>query len=140
MDTASMEELKDANLEFYRAFESLELNEMEPLWDRGPHVKCIHPGWEALHGWEAVRESWRAIFSNTSSMEFHLTDASVHVFGETGWVVCTENIVSEQEDARVTGRVIATNIFVKKRGRWLMVLHHGSPAPPVSAPMERELH
>ena len=40
------------------------------------------------------------------------------------WVTLAENIV----DAGATGTVAATNVFARHAdGRWLMVLHHGSP-------------
>src|SRR4249919_1613528 len=34
-----------ANQAFYRAFETLEIKEMEKVWLRASHIKCVHPGW-----------------------------------------------------------------------------------------------
>ena len=44
--------VEEANARFYRAFESLDLREMEGVWAKGEHVKCVHPGWGLLAGWE----------------------------------------------------------------------------------------
>src|SRR3990172_5044392 len=51
-------EVEEAHARFYRAFEGLDLQEMETVWARGEHVRCIHPAWGLLVGWEAVRASW----------------------------------------------------------------------------------
>jgi SnoaL-like domain len=50
-------ELIEANARFYRAFESFDLGQMEQVWSHADHVRCIHPGWALLAGWDAVRES-----------------------------------------------------------------------------------
>ena len=62
-------EIEEANARFYRAFEGLDLQEMEAVWARGEHVKCIHPGWGLLTGWDAVRASWETIFKNTVEIQ-----------------------------------------------------------------------
>ncbi|MFQ5572509.1 MAG: nuclear transport factor 2 family protein [Rhodothermales bacterium] len=42
------------------------------------------------------------------------------------WVTCTENILSQMRgDISVTS-VLATNLFERTEGRWLMVHHHAS--------------
>jgi hypothetical protein len=50
--------VRDANRRFYQAFESLTLDEMDPVWAHGSEVARVHPGWPRLVGWDAVRESW----------------------------------------------------------------------------------
>src|SRR5436189_6477073 len=84
-----------ANAGFYRAFEALDLCAMEEVWAHGEHVKCVHPGWPLLTGWEAVRASWEAIFANTQEMSFTLTDVRAAGDGDLASVTCTEHILSE---------------------------------------------
>ncbi|MGH7961956.1 MAG: nuclear transport factor 2 family protein, partial [Candidatus Binatia bacterium] len=46
-----MDEIKAvtaANAAFYRAFETLDIQEMEKVWLRAGHIKCVHPGWPLL--------------------------------------------------------------------------------------------
>ena len=121
-----VEAVRAANERFYRAFESLTLTEMERVWAHGHAVACVHPGWPRLVGWAAVRESWDAIFRNTREMRFTLTDVEVEVRGDLAWVVCTENILSETRGNLSVTAILATNIFERRGGVWLMVHHHAS--------------
>ena len=115
-----------ANAGFYRAFESLDLAEMDRVWLHGDHVACVHPGWNRLHGWDEVRRSWAAIFQSTSEMRFTVTDVRVELRGDLGWVHCTENIISETRGSLAITAILATNVFERRAGRWLMVHHHAS--------------
>lgn len=121
-----VEAVRAANERFYRAFESLTLAEMESVWVHEEHVACVHPGWPRLTGWEAVRDSWDAIFRNTVEMRFTLTDVRIEVRGNLAWVVCTENILSEVRGNLSVTAILATNVFERQGGEWLMVHHHAS--------------
>ena len=91
-------------------------------------MACIHPGWDVRHGWPAVRETFHDIFSNTKSIRFALGDVRVRVLGDAAYVVCIENLVSEESDAGdYLGAVLATNIFERRRGEWRLIHHHASP-------------
>lgn len=130
-------EVEAANARFYRAFESLNLAEMDTVWAKGDDIKCIHPGWTLLVGWDAVRASWEAIFKSTAEIRFSLTEVSVRVDGNLAWVTCTENILSRVRGNISVTSVLATNLFERSGGRWLMIHHHAShifsadtPGPP----------
>jgi ketosteroid isomerase-like protein len=127
--------VRAANERFYRAFESLSLAEMEPLWRQDGHVACIHPGWPRLVGWEAVRESWDAIFNSTREIRFTLTDVRIEVGGDLAWVLCTENILSETRENLSVTAIQATNLYERHGDAWLLVHHHASHvlAPPAGA-------
>jgi ketosteroid isomerase-like protein len=73
-----------------------------------------------------VRDSWVLIFNNTFSMKFELTESMVQVSGDMAWVICTENITSQQSDEPQQARVLATNLFERIGDEWLMIHHHGS--------------
>ena len=115
-----------ANARFYRVFESMSLPEMEAVRSHGPHVRCIHPGWRLLEGWEAVRASWEAIFAGGEEMRFSIGDVHVHVEGELAWVTCTESILSEARGTIGVTSLVATNVFAREQDEWLMVHHHAS--------------
>ena len=119
-------EVEEANARFYRAFESLELSEMDQVWSHGADVRCIHPGWCLLSGWEAVRQSWDAIFKSSREMRFSIGDVDVHVDGDLAWVTCTENILSSAGDRIAVTAILATNVFERHGGEWLMIHHHAS--------------
>jgi ketosteroid isomerase-like protein len=130
------EEVSNANRKFYAALHALDLSLMAQAWAHEDWVKCLHPGWDLLVGWEEVRESWEKIFRSTDQMMVSVSRALVHVAGDTAWVSCLENITTAFQNDFSTALVEATNIFQRRQGRWLMVHHHTTPLaqPPPDAP------
>jgi ketosteroid isomerase-like protein len=126
----------EANRGFYRAFEALDLAQMDKVWAHGDHVRCVHPGWPLLSGWPAVRASWEAIFDGTGEIRFTIADEHIAVQGELAWVTCTENILSQVGGRVTVTSVLATNIFEFAPEGWLMVHHHASHVLGGSAPAE----
>ena len=119
-------EVEEANARFYRAFEALDPVQMEAVWAHADHVKCIHPGWPLLNGWDAVRSSWEAIFASTAEMRFTIGDVCVEVAGDVAWVTCTENILSQVRGRESVTTVLATNLFERTPDGWRIVHHHAS--------------
>jgi ketosteroid isomerase-like protein len=123
---SELEAVQRANQSFYRAFETLDLAEMEAAWAHGGQVTCLHPGWPLCAGWTEVRDSWARIFANTPSIGFEILDERIDVAGDMAWVVCTERI-RQRAGGALEGAVVATNVFRRVDGQWRMVHHHGSP-------------
>lgn len=122
-----IEAVTKANQTFYEAFESLDIAKMDELWAHQEYVTCIHPGWTIRSGWPAVRDSLVLIFNNTFSMKFELTEVMVQVAGDMAWVICVENLITQQSDEPQQAKVLATNLFELIGDEWLMIHHHGSP-------------
>jgi ketosteroid isomerase-like protein len=122
-DAADVEE---ANARFYRAFEALDIAAMDEVWTHGAHVRCVHPGWPLLRGWDAVRTSWQRIFGSTEEMRFTLSEVDVSVSGDLAWVTCTENILSDVGGRVTVTAILATNLFERQAGGWRLVHHHAS--------------
>jgi ketosteroid isomerase-like protein len=116
-----------ANARFYRAFEALDLAEMDAAWLRAEHAQCIHPGWPLIVGWSAVRDSWATIFASTSEMRFTISDVRVGGGLDVAWVTCTENILSQVQGRVAVTSLLATNIFERGPDGWRVVHHHASP-------------
>ena len=137
--TPEQQEVAKANESFYRAFESLDVKEMEKVWAAGDNIRCGHPGWRILRGWQQVMESWRAIFENTPQIRFLLTDVTVEVHDELAWVTLYENLNSSLEGQNVAATILTTNIFRKGADGWRMIHHHGSavmqPPPDENTPV-----
>ena len=119
-------DLREANTRFYRAFEALDLAEMDRVWAHDEHVACVHPGWPLLTSWEAVRESWRAIFASTAEMNFTVSDVRTAASDALGWVTCTENILSSVGGRLSVTSILATNLFERRPDGWRMIHHHAS--------------
>lgn len=123
---SDLEEVEQANALFYRAFETLDLAQMDEVWSHGEHVKCVHPGWPLLIGWDAVRSSWEAIFESAAEMRFTISAVLAEVAGDLAWVTCTENILSEVRGRVTVTSVLATNLFERGPAGWRLVHHHAS--------------
>ncbi len=123
------EELLEANRRFYEALTTMDVEAMDQVWLPEDWVRCVHPGWAQLEGWEAVRESWARIFENTQFLRVTVSQAFVHLEEGLGWVSCVEKVSSTGEGRIDSAYVQATNLFVRRQGRWFMVLHHASHLP-----------
>lgn len=125
-----------ANREFYRAFESLQIENMEKVWLKDRQIVCIHPGWRKLSGWGPVMQSWERIFEGVFEMSFEIGDVDVIMTGDLAVLVVEENLTQRGYDGAMKTQVLTTNVFEKVGNEWFMVMHHGSPVmePPGSEP------
>src|SRR5205809_4226215 len=83
------EQVVEANLKFYFALESQDIDLMDEVWATDASAICVHPGWTRLAGWENIRASWEQMFRNTNSiMRIDVSEVSVEVQGSTAWVSC----------------------------------------------------
>jgi hypothetical protein len=126
---AKNDDLKTANLEFYRAIETATIERMDKVWLHEDSVRCVHPGWDLIVGWPRVRESWERIFASEQKMRISATEIFAFVSEEMAWVSCIENITVFQETSFDTVQAAATNLFVWRDDKWLMMHHHASPIP-----------
>jgi len=134
------EEVLAANRAFYSALQTLDASLMRQVWLHAEWVKCLHPGWDLLVGWEEVRRSWEEIFRSTEQMMVSIGRPLVHVAGDVAWISCLENVTTAAQNDISSALVEATNIFVRRQGRWLMVHHHttplAQPPPEASTPVQ----
>lgn len=121
--------VEEANEAFYKALESGVLERMEEVWAHEDWVRCVLPGWEMIAGWARVRDSWQTIFEGGQHMRASPSEVWVRVIGDLAWVSCLENITVFNESNFDSAQAAATNLFIRRDGRWLMVLHHASPIP-----------
>ena len=122
----------NANQSVYDAIEGGDIDLMRSLWADRDDVVCIHPGSEPLRGQATVSRSWSMVMANTGYIQFFLTDVSVTFAGDdTAVVTCTENVLAEAEgessDTFAGGKAVATNVFVRDRRGWLLLMRHASP-------------
>ena len=127
MSGDELAEVEEANARFYRAFETLDLAQMDAVWAHTERVQCVHPGWPLIAGWTAVRDSWETIFVNTTEMCFTISDVRVAGGRDLAWVTCTENILSQVGGRVSVTSLLATNVFERAPDGWRMVHHHASP-------------
>lgn len=121
--------VEQANAAFYRALESGLIERMDEVWAHEEWVKCVHPGWDMIAGWQRVRESWMMIFEGGQKMRASPSEVWVSITGDLAWVTCTENITVFNEVSFDSAQAAATNLFIRSNGQWLMIHHHASPIP-----------
>ena len=103
---------------FTALFADRDEDAMDDLWSVSEQVACLHPGWGPLFGREEVLSTWTAIIRNPDS-PILCHDAHAHVYGETAYVICFEEIAGNF--------LVATNVFVREGRLWKMVHHQAGP-------------
>jgi ketosteroid isomerase-like protein len=115
----------EVNRRFYEAFEAGDMAGLAATWEHSERVVCTHPGWQTIHGWTEVGESWEAILRGGGAPQFILTAERVTVVGDAAWVTVDENLIGA---AGASGTVAGLNLFARGTdGQWRLVGHHGSP-------------
>lgn len=111
-----LEQVEFANEAFYLAFESKDFEAMSHLWCEEGEPVCLHPGWPALIGREAILESWRNILSNPSQGQVSFYGATVcQVDESSAAVICYESMGGQV--------MVATNLFRQEGDRPRLYLH-----------------
>jgi ketosteroid isomerase-like protein len=126
------ESVKQVNENFYKAFNSRDMDLMKATWLNDGVSVCIHPGWGALKGYEPIIKSWSDIFINSQNMEIGLSQVEIIFSDGLAWVSCQENLTIITPDGVQSSHVLATNIYQLDDGQWRMILHHASSTPPRS--------
>ena len=121
--------VRDANERFYAAMNSCDIDEMDAVWMEDSKSICVHPGREAIIGYERIRESWMMIFSATNPISITASNERITVGSDIAWIACTETISLMLEEGLAAAAAQATNIFRRTGDQWRMVLHHASPIP-----------
>jgi ketosteroid isomerase-like protein len=107
-----------ANAAYYHAFATGDFAAMSQVW-ADDNVSCIHPGWPALIGRQAVLESYRRIFNSPNQDRIEPRNETVMIDGSAARVLCVEF---------VGGTALATtNLFQRVGSAWRMTHHQASP-------------
>ena len=126
--------VRRAQLEFYDAFSSADVDAMGKVWSTESHVRCVHPGMSSLEGRDSVMDSWNQMFasatstlSGSSSSEkggkkfpIEPSRAQIDICGLTAICSCVEK-------TQGGGELEALNIYKREGGSWKMTLHMAGP-------------
>ena len=119
--------LLTVNARFYEAFENGDLHSLDEVWSHGETVRCVHPGWGTIIGWQSIRKSWESIIANGQSIRFSLRNVVPKVYNDLGVIVLEEEIVFGGDQVPQIVRAVATNLFERYGSGWKMIHHHASP-------------
>lgn len=117
-----------ANRAYYRAFSGCDFEAMSELWGTG-EISCVHPGWPALIGRDAVLASYREIMRNPSQEPIEFRSERTLIAATEGRVFCVEVVAGVA--------LMATNWFKLAHGAWSLVHHQASPLASFSETSER---
>ncbi len=120
---------EQAETAFYRAFERADLAAMMAVWAEDEEIVCVHPGGERLVGFDAVRDSWRQLFSQGPRLRFQLLDRRVHAVRPMSIHTLYESITLGGE-VGPAHLALTTNIYLLTPAGWRLLAHHASPLPP----------
>jgi ketosteroid isomerase-like protein len=126
-----LEAVAAANLAFDTAISSRDIKAMEKVWAGEPYVIAVHPASKALIiGWDAVRQSWEGTFDRFAEISVSMKEPQIHLAQNMGWVVGIESVQGKSKNGdAVSFTAFTTNVYEKRDGRWLMVLHTTSRVP-----------
>lgn len=117
----------EANLAFYRAFQTKDMEAMSEIWSKGIDTLCIHPGRKILKGWEEIRPSWQKIFTVTTALEIELQITASESTDNLAYIILIEKVTQTSNGRKNQSLSTATNLFENMGGKWYLIHHHGSP-------------
>src|SRR6266516_7145501 len=128
---SDIEAVAAANLAFDTALSARDVKAMERVWATEPYVIAVHPASKVLIvGWDAVRKSWAGTFDRFAEISVSMKEPQIHVTQNVAWVVGIESAQGKFKNGdAVSFTAFTTNMYEKRDGRWLMVLHTTSRVP-----------
>lgn len=120
-----------ANTQVEQTFSKLDVKAIEATWAQDGSVSVIHPASKApLLGWEAVQKSYADHPVRYKDFSVVMDNPQIAINGNIAWVVGVEKVYARRANGDVLDiSALATNIFEKRSGKWLLVHHHASRMP-----------
>ena len=110
--------VRKAQVQFYEAFSTQDIQTMRNVWSKEHDCQCIHPGMGAIDGRASILQSWEVLFQG-ESFDIEPTGTSMDICGSTAICRCVEKVGASKLEA--------LNIYKREGGTWKMTLHMASP-------------
>jgi ketosteroid isomerase-like protein len=127
-----VEGVKAASRAFYAALRVLDNGEaMDKVWAHTNYVTYVGPRAKSIIvGWEEQKKYWIDTNKLFSQRDATLSDQHIHVVGNLAWEMGQETGDTKLKDGPAAKiDYIATNVYEKIDGRWVIVSHHVQPKP-----------
>lgn len=132
MDTApDLSTAAGAEVAFYRALAHGDHALMEAVWAPDDAVGCVHPGWPALRGRQAVLASFKRMFDAGQRLDLRCEVLLARALGADLALHLTHEFITTPGGPRGAPPMVATNLYRLSLGQWRIVWHHASPTPPL---------
>jgi ketosteroid isomerase-like protein len=124
--------VKTAVRSFFATLSARDMSKMEAIWAHDGNVVVINVRDKTPSiGWEAAKKNWEAVFDFFSEVNATPKE-DPHVQFYQG-VASTTAVVAVQGKNKagqpLSFSVLATEVYVKRGDRWLVVAHHASRVP-----------
>jgi ketosteroid isomerase-like protein len=129
---SEMDAVKAANQAFYAALSARDISAMQKVWSTEADSENIGPRDKAaIIGWDSIQKGFERLFGSLSELKVSMTtEPRIKIVGAVAWASGVEQAQRKDKTGTATsGTNLATNIFQKQDGRWLMVYHHASVMP-----------
>lgn len=117
---------EDAEAAFYEALQKGDADALIGVWSEDEDTVCVHPTGTQIIGLEAIRESWRSIFSST---RLRLSNTSVAQW--QGMLLAIHHLVETifiGDSQTPHGPLFVTHVFARGAHGWRLVSRHASAA------------
>jgi ketosteroid isomerase-like protein len=123
--------VKAANQAFYTALSARDVAAMQKVWSSDPDTQNLGPRDKAFTvGWDTMSKGFGRLFDSLAELNVSMVEPRIKIVGPVAWAIGVEQAQrKDKAGATTSGANLATNIFQKQDGRWLMVHHHASLMP-----------
>lgn len=116
--------------EFYRAFNSRDLQLMEANW-AGEEATLFHELGGVRRGWAEIRELYeQTLLSSPAGVLMTFQDYTINRTTDSFIATGLERGLLRTQADVLDFRIRATRLFVWRNGRWRQIHHHGSIEEP----------
>jgi hypothetical protein len=127
-----MHDVTAASAAFYEALSALDGGTaMQTVWAQTDYVTYIGPRCTTIIvGWSAQKRYWSEFNKLFRKRSVRLTSGLIHGSGTLAWEMGVETGEAQLADGSILNiDWIATNVYEKLGGQWLVVSHHAQPRP-----------
>lgn len=123
-----LQQLTEANNQFYAGLNELFTGNLEPLdnlWSHTDSITYMGPFGGCLKGWDEVSEEFKKVAAMKLGGKIICDNLNIFMGTDLGYTSCVEkgeNIGPDGKPVSVSHR--ATNIFHFENGKWRLIHHH----------------
>jgi hypothetical protein len=121
----------DALIDFYRSFNARDLDGLTANWADGDAPSIDSPIGGMRRGWLAIREGYSKLFSGPATVRVSLHDFTSQGGGDWSLFVGREKGICNTTVESLDLRIRTSRLFIKLKGVWRQLHHHGSIEEPV---------
>lgn len=117
---------------FHEAMSNEDIELMSQIWLHDESIRLIGPNSaEILVGWDAARSAFEESFANVEIVSLSMKDVEVFAGPKLAWIVDIHELQMRpaEDGPQIRATLLATSVYEKVGGRWLLTHHHASPTP-----------